>query len=96
MKFLNGLLGGVKKIAGVVKGYAVAAVVAVVGLAAAPVKAAGTDIVTYDAATGSVSWNFATILTNLLLGITAAIGAGVVIFIICYGWRLAKSFFKGK
>lgn len=63
------------------------------------VSASATDtnvlnLVTYDDTTGSITWSFAGLLKLMVGALTAAIGAGAIIFVICAGYRFAKKFIK--
>ena len=65
---------------------------AVVGLTVASARA---DILTYDNATGAITWDFSTILIGLVGVIGLGIAAGATIYMIRRGWTLVKSFLRG-
>lgn len=97
MGIFRKVVGGVKNVVSGVSKKAMLAVSVGVGMLAAPAaKAAGegVDIVSYDASTGSISWDFSQVLTMLVGSICAALAAAVVIFVIVKGWGFAKRFFR--
>ena len=53
---------------------------------------AAVDIVTYDGATGTITWDFSSILTMLFTALGAAIGAGVLIWVAIKGYGMMKKF----
>ena len=71
------------------------AAVAVAGaLVPASAHAAAADIVTYSSESG-VTWNFSSVLTSMFTALSAAIGAGVLIWVAVKGYQLMKRFLRG-
>lgn len=62
----------------------------------ADAKAETSDIVSYDSASGSISWDFSSILTIMFTALAAAIGAGVLIWVAQKGYQMMKKFMGGR
>lgn len=57
---------------------------------------AATDILAYDSASGSITWDFSSIITMLFTALAAAIGAGVLIWLAIKGYGFMKKFVGGR
>ena len=84
-------------VVGVSKKVAAFAVIAGVALCGADVMAedVAKDIVTYSE-TGGITWDFSSVLSIMFTALTAAMSAGVLIWVAIKGYQLMKRFLSGR
>ena len=84
-------------VVGIAKKVAAFAVIAGVALMGADVMAedVAKDIVTYSE-TGGITWDFSSVLSIMFTALTAAMSAGVLIWVAIKGYQLMKRFLSGR
>ena len=58
-------------------------------------SAASSDIVTYASDTG-ITWDFSSVLTMIFAAVSAAMAAGVLVWVAIKGYQLMKRFLSGR